>query len=628
MNTKYSGIRRDRREMAASVNNWVTVDDGNLDPDSAQIFLKRKNAVQLYAGGASLRQITDETGIVSKELYRFLDRCEAVGEDGRLNGWRGIVPNSHVMPRQRNDQLDVRIGHSNKFALFISKHPTIRDNLESLALNGYRSGEKGIKRELKIKKIHSEFLIDCRMAGVTVKDYPLSSENAGYSAIRRFVKAVRGQHGGGIYPAGGISELLPVTRCYQRVEADGHWKDVICTVEFPSPTSRGVIYLPIQRLWIIPIVETISTAVLSYSISYGGNYSADNLIQSVRKSILPWEQLPGLVYPNGGGFPTAHSEFQYICYDEILLDNHKGHLSPETASQLHRVLGVTPVYGSIDNQNMRAHIEGFFVAFEEVIHQLVSSTGSNPNDKPVKNPSANAIRYAITDQKIHELAERFLARYNSERPPGSSLSRIEILQRYVADPRALVRRVPVVKRNNIELYDLVLDFEIHGDQKQGIRPYVYWLESRYTNEVIASNYAFIGTTLRAYGNSGDCRRLKAYFPSGSDAGEIICERRFRNTPHSVQTRKYANASRRSGNHKISIDGDDIAGYIKSIEEKAPTSKKAATEIARLKAEARSLGAKHMDDAQAHKNDDKKNIQGPCVPSSPWSEKIRSIRTRF
>lgn len=99
MSTKNSGIRRDRREMASAVNSWVTVDDDKLDPDSSQKFLKRKSAIQLYAGGASLRQITEETGISSKELYRFLDRCEAVGEDGRLNGWRGILPNSHEMPR-------------------------------------------------------------------------------------------------------------------------------------------------------------------------------------------------------------------------------------------------------------------------------------------------------------------------------------------------------------------------------------------------------------------------------------------------------------------------------------------------------------------------------------------------
>lgn len=150
MSTKYSGVRRDRREVAVAVNSWITVDDGNLDPDSAQVFLRRKNAIELYARGASLRQVTEETGIGSKELYRFLDRCETIGEDGRLNGWRGIVPNSHVMPRQRNDLLDVRIGHSNKFALLISKHPTIRESLESLALNGYRPGEKGVKRELRI----------------------------------------------------------------------------------------------------------------------------------------------------------------------------------------------------------------------------------------------------------------------------------------------------------------------------------------------------------------------------------------------------------------------------------------------------------------------------------------------
>ena len=627
------GHRRDRREVAAEIGDWVSVDADSLDSDDAAKYLKRSSAISLYASGQSLDAIRAETGIGSKELYRFLDRCHADHADGRPWGWRALLPRTHVFLRSSGTVSEnERRGYANLFTEFLKRFPAIRDNLLSLSRSGLRVGEKGVKRALSIRKITQKMHEDCRQAGLTINEYPLSVENGAYGSVRLFVNSVRQQHAGGKLPAGGLSDLSTVTHCYQRAEADGHWKDLICTVEMPSPTSRGVYYLPIERLWLVPVIESHSTAVLGYSIAYGRNYSGADLVQAVRASIVPWTPKDGLSYSVGGGFPSGIDGLAFICVDELLLDNHRGHLSIETVGQLHKTLGATPVYGSIDNQNCRACAEGFFNQIETVLRELPSSTGSSPKDKPVLDPTANAVKYGITDERIQEIAEQTIAKYNSGKPPGSSLSRIEILQRYVNDPRSLVRRIPIAQRQEIGLYDIVLELVIRGNEAQGVRPHVYWLESRYTNPVIASNYALIGMKIKAYAFANDIRKLKAFFSSGADAGELLCERRFRGTPHSVTTRKHANASRRTGGHKSDSSGDDIGAFTSSLVQKAPKSKAAATELARIKAEQRALAAARGGDQLAECGSGLSCEANSCKPEvsqeGTWAEKLKTIRTQF
>lgn len=627
---------RDRRAIAVSIADWVSVDEGAFADTEAAIFRKRKEAISLYARSFSLSEIRKVTQIKAKDLYRFLDRCATQDTDGRANGWRGIIPNKRIVQnRSRKNDDHARLGHANQFQQFLINNPEIKKNLESLATCGRRIGEKGPKRKLAVQTIKSELMNLCRAAGLSVADYPLNVASNAYGAILRFVAQVREENFAKSAVAGNVSNLPLVTRCYQRLEADGHWKDIICTVELPSPTGRGVYYLPIERLWLIPILETQSTAALGYSIAYGANYSGGDLVRAIRAATLPWTPLEltaeGLRYCQNGGFPSGlDEELAYVCADEILLDNHKGHLSNFAIQQIHRTLGATPVYGSIENPNARACAEGFFSKLEEMVfHTLPSSTGSTLKNRDIKNPAENAVKYKITDQHIHEIADVALARYNAECPPGSSLSRVEILQRYVRDPLSLVRRIPREERDWIRLYDLELEFKIKGNAENGTRPHAYFLESRYTNPIIASSYGLIGKTLRAYGYSGDIRTFEAYFESGAAAGTILCERRFRGTPHSVLTRKHSNASRRTGGHRPNSMGDDIAGYRESLVTKAPKSKTAATELARLNAEFR----ENLRQGRCAKGEKGVPEIPDSVSKSPekagdWAEELSKLGTQF
>jgi putative transposase len=626
---------RDRRTIAISIANWVGVDEGAFCDSDAEIFRKRKESINLYARSFSLGEIKKVTQIKPKDLYRFLDRCEAQNADGRLNGWRGIIPRERIVQScNRRDDNQARLGHANQFQQFLINNPEIKNNLESLATCGRRVGEKGPKRKLPVQTINSELISLCRAAGLSAADYPLNVASLAYGAIRRFVAQVRGRDFGKSGAVGGVSNLPLVTRCYQRLEADGHWKDIICTVELPSPTGRGVYYLPIERLWLIPVLETQSTAALGYAIAYGANYSGGDLVRAIRAATLPWIPLEltakGLRYCANGGFPSGLDEqLAFVCADEILLDNHKGHLSDYAVGQIHRTLGATPVFGAIDNPNARACAEGFFSKLEEMVfHTLPNSTGSTSRNRDIKNPAENAVKYKITDQHIHEIAEVALARYNSECPPGSSLSRVEILQRYVRDPRSLVRRIPSEEREQIRLYDLELVLKIKGNVENGIRPHVYFLESRYTNPVIASSYGLIGKHLRAYGYSGDIRTFDAYFESGASAGTVLCERRFRSTTHSLLTRKHSNASRRTGGHRPNSMGDDIAGYRESLTAKAPKSKSAATELARFNAESREnlrrKGGKNEPNVQEIRD----NKATRTDDTGDWTDGLSKLGTQF
>ncbi|MDO8926504.1 MAG: hypothetical protein Q7U94_06295 [Sideroxyarcus sp.] len=629
---------RNRSSIAISIEDWVGIDENAMSEADAVKFQKRKEAISLYVRGFKINEIAGKTQVKPKELYRFLNRCEAPNADGRRNGWRGIIPRNRIAAARPVGGGDSdRIGHANQFTQFLIANPEIKKQLESLAICGRLTGEKGPKRNLTVKRIKDEMIRECRRIGLTVADYPLSVSSQAYGAIRRFVAKVRGEISNKNAAVGGISILPPVTHCYQRLEADGHWKDLECTVELPSPTGRGVYYLPIERLWLIPVLESQSTAALGYSIAYGANYSGGDLIRGVRSATLPWIPMEltakGLRYCKNGGFPSGLDEqLAYICSDEILLDNHKGHLSAFAISQIHRTLGATPVYGAIDNPNARACAEGFFSLLEEMVfHTLPNSTGSTPRNRDVKDPMGNAIKYRITDQHVHEIAEVALSRYNAGCPPGSSLTRVEILQRYVRDPRSLVRRIPNDERERIQLYDLELELKIKGNAEKGIRPHVYYLESRYTNPVIASSYSLIGKKLRAYGHSGDIRTFETFFESGASAGAVICERRFRGTPHSALTRRHSNASRRVGSHSQNSMGDDIAGYRDSLVGKAQTSKPAATELARLNAESRENKRRMKDLGRSDQNDmnapDPKKDSGKKI-GSQWTDKLSKLGTQY
>ena len=86
-----------------SIEQWPHPDLGTLDQTDVERFLKRKEAVTLYLQGSAYAEIYAATGHQARHLNRLIrERCMHIHPDGRIYGWRGLVPGVHVVKYQRH----------------------------------------------------------------------------------------------------------------------------------------------------------------------------------------------------------------------------------------------------------------------------------------------------------------------------------------------------------------------------------------------------------------------------------------------------------------------------------------------------------------------------------------------
>ena len=76
--------------------NWPTIDEANLPDKTRKAYLARKRAVNLLLRGSSAQTIKSRTGITIDYIRRLIRQCcVRTHPDGRLWGWRGLVPWTH-----------------------------------------------------------------------------------------------------------------------------------------------------------------------------------------------------------------------------------------------------------------------------------------------------------------------------------------------------------------------------------------------------------------------------------------------------------------------------------------------------------------------------------------------------
>lgn len=96
--------RRERlRDLDPST--WPAFDASALRETERPFFAARRQAIELYAAGGSLREIKTRTGVDRRQLYRLLDHCMAPHLDGRPYGWRAAAKYARVNIYQRTARL-------------------------------------------------------------------------------------------------------------------------------------------------------------------------------------------------------------------------------------------------------------------------------------------------------------------------------------------------------------------------------------------------------------------------------------------------------------------------------------------------------------------------------------------
>jgi putative transposase len=91
--------RKDIPEALTHLALWPGVDPSALSAAVRKQYRQREEATRAYMGGEPLASIERRFGMHGNTLVSLLNRCIAPHPDGRIQGFRGLVPFARVCPR-------------------------------------------------------------------------------------------------------------------------------------------------------------------------------------------------------------------------------------------------------------------------------------------------------------------------------------------------------------------------------------------------------------------------------------------------------------------------------------------------------------------------------------------------
>jgi hypothetical protein len=155
---------------------WATVDPSMLTETSTPIYTRRAGAVRDYLDGEPIEKISENYGMRLPEIIRLTKRCVQTHPDGRIWGFRALVPFKHLKEYERTAvvqrrTLDEKSGCSGALKQRFDETPRAKDVVDNLYLKE-RKKETVHEARIPLKSIHKRFLEVCREEGVKAHQYP------------------------------------------------------------------------------------------------------------------------------------------------------------------------------------------------------------------------------------------------------------------------------------------------------------------------------------------------------------------------------------------------------------------------------------------------------------------------
>lgn len=157
--------RKDIPEALTNLALWPSIDVTALDADSHAQYRLREDAIHAYFSGESLDSIEERLGAKRGTLYWFIERCITPHPDGRIQGFRGLIPFAHVKPYVRvkpPKARSVRGGLVGAFNQLLDRYPS----LTGIVRRHIASGELRLtltNRLVGLRQLQDAFLeLPCR----------------------------------------------------------------------------------------------------------------------------------------------------------------------------------------------------------------------------------------------------------------------------------------------------------------------------------------------------------------------------------------------------------------------------------------------------------------------------------
>lgn len=607
----FGSARFDRASIPRDVTNveaWPTIDASALDPEGRSLFTQRCEAMRLFIDASvPLVAIATRTGVSRGSLHRLFARCIAEHDDGRIHGFRALVPFVHTKPYERRVTVPFTkdgSGAAGAFRQLLARYPTLEPYLQAQIRKRFKRSATFDEIRPPLKKIHKDFLSKCRDLGVKPTEYPFNRERRGKRSLSAYAKQFAelkfesaaaeagAEHIGRAWSSEPSELRSPFTKPMEGIEFDGHRIDVRLTLRVPDPYGMEVLY-EIERIWILALKDIVTRVIPGYALALGANYAGDDVIDAVKAALVPHRRreltIPGLTYDSRGGFPSeVIPECAYACWDWFRCDNAASQLADATIERLVEFVGCWPDFGEPGNPDSRPFIESFFkLIAQHFAHRMIGTTGSGPDDfrRKLGHPGGD-IRLLVTLNELEELIDVLISDFNGESHGGiGGRSPLEAMQFFVARDPTVIRPLARARRQQLHLLQDCLIKTVKGSVKNGVRPHINFKEVRYSNDVLSGNPALIGRKLRMYYDRKDIRHLRAYFENGEELGVLMAQRPWCFTPHSLKTRQEILRLKAQGKLRHREGDDPVEAWTKYKRHKARKSRRAGTDLARLSASA-------------------------------------------
>lgn len=540
---------------------WPGVDPDALEKDARALYRKREQAVRRYVQGTPVSEVEQATGVARTQLYRLIERCVSRHSDGRIYGWRALLPHLRTKTYTRIDKVGPGApgkfgGASGAMTQLLERYPLLEQFLQrEIALHHLTISPSG--RLLHLRAAHRQFIARCRELGLTNRHYPLNQEQKGLRAlgyaIRRmmstsFADSAKASGAELIHPnrpPADWPEPVPITRAFEAVEFDGHKLDVRLRLRVKDPLGfeRD---LAIGRAWLLVVLDVFSRAVLGWRFAVVPEYNRYDVIQTIIHALTPKRKrkqflIPALRYHAGAGFvDEAVPAATYAVWDWLRFDNARANLAEDTLVTLTETLGCVADAGPVGEPNERAYIERFFGTIgSHLSHRLPGTTGTGAADvrRALSDPHGKT-ELLLTPDELEELIEVTIANYNGTPHSGLGMrTPLEVAAHSLAREHAPPSILPSIYQRNPHLLQPAHIGTIRGDPRRGVRPYVSFYNARYSSPVLGEATRLIGTPIRLHMDPNDLRVVYAYLPNGEELGPLAAARPWNGTAHSLRLRQ-------------------------------------------------------------------------------------------
>ncbi len=563
--------------------------EAEIDCARLERYRSQADAMRLYFANAPTKEIKRLTGISCKDLQRLARKCLQPSEDGRIQGFRALLPYVRTKDYCRVAKVKAKFpeqrgGHAGALGALLRRFPSVE---ESLIKHIRQDARRNMIPEFKLRPrdLHRIFIEHIQALGLNNTEWPLNTKYRGIRSIQRYMRDMLNRNFALSVGARGSTEarahinvgtghetFLTYDEPFDAVEIDAYNIESHLSVAMSTPEGTETELL-LERLWLIAAVDRFSTAILAYTVVYRSEVTSDDVLRVIREaSTGRWTpkalSIPGLHYPTQGGLPSGLiRNAQDVAWTTTLFDGALAHLSNAVHDRARKTLGFAINWGAVGHFERRPNVERAFNQIaRDLFKRLPSTTGSNPHNGRASDAEGKAIQHKIRAIEVEQLLDIAIAQHNATPCEGISyLTPLEALRYFLeGECNYMVRPIPAQQLSNARTFACREHVTVRGNLADGRRPYVQIDRVHYSSPVLANAGQLVNQSIVVEIDDEDMRQVSAYLMNGAELGFLKAHGKWALTKHSRRTRRAINSLASKRVITISEFDDPVQIYLRHL----------------------------------------------------------------